>query len=154
MRTYKELSKDHLKSGCPRRMKNNIKAVRKSVKRDPKRPMKKIVRDFEMDPKPMRKIEKLISSFLPRNYRSVSILLSFNNKWQLVFFGIFWNMARIRWNGFFRRKIFTVEPKFNPQSEKVLAAHSEDVPEELLIVYRRQKPASAMVWANDPPCIL
>ena len=44
-------------------------------------------------------------------------------------------------------KMFTFEAQFNPQNDKVLARHSEDIPEDMLIIYRRQKPASIMVWA-------
>ena len=56
--------------------------------------------------------------------------------------------ARRREKLFFSdEKIFTLEAKFNPQNDRVLAQHSEDVPEDMLTVYRRQKPASVMVWA-------
>ena len=41
--------------------------------------------------------------------------------------------------------MFTVEAKFNPQNDIVLARHLEDVPEDMLTVYRRQKPASVIV---------
>ena len=42
--------------------------------------------------------------------------------------------------------MFTVEAQFNPESDRVLARHSEDIPEDRLIVYHHQKPASVMVW--------
>ena len=44
-------------------------------------------------------------------------------------------------------KMFTVEAHFNPQNDRVLARHSEDIPEDMLTVYRPQKPASVVVWA-------
>ena len=40
-----------------------------------------------------------------------------------------------------------MEAKFNSQNDRVLAQYSEDVPEDMLTVYRRQKPAYIMVWA-------
>ena len=40
-----------------------------------------------------------------------------------------------------------MEPKFNPQNNKVLATHSDDVSGDILTVYNRQKPESVMVWA-------
>ena len=40
-----------------------------------------------------------------------------------------------------------MEQRFYPQNDKVLAANSEDVPEDMLTVYRPQKLASVMVWA-------
>ena len=85
------------------------------------------------------------------NLKKRQQLLSFKNEKELrelVFFGICLNLARRRVKSFFfRRKILTVEGNFNPQNNKVLAAHSEDVFEDMLTVYRRQKPASVMVWA-------
>ena len=38
-------------------------------------------------------------------------------------------------------KMFTVEAQFNPQNDRVLARHLEGIPEDMLIVYCRQKPA-------------
>ena len=46
---------------------------------------------------------------------------------------------------FSNKKILTEEAKFNPQNDIVLARHLEDVPEDMLTVYRRQKPASVIV---------
>ena len=39
-----------------------------------------------------------------------------------------------------------MEAKFSPQNDKVLAKHSEDVPEDVLTIYRHHTPASVMVW--------
>ena len=50
-------------------------------------------------------------------------------------------------------KMFTLKAKFNRQNDRVLSQHSEDFPEDMLIVYRRQKPASVMVWAAVTPMI-
>ena len=43
--------------------------------------------------------------------------------------------------------MFTVEAMFNPQNDRDLTQYSKDVPADMLNVYRRQKPASVMVWA-------
>ena len=40
-----------------------------------------------------------------------------------------------------------MKQQFYPQNDKVLAANSEDVPEDMLTVYRPQKLSSVMVWA-------
>ena len=45
------------------------------------------------------------------------------------------------------KQMFTAEARFNPQNDRMLARHSEDILENMLTVYRRQKPASVMVWA-------
>ena len=81
---YKELgnAKDCPRSGRPRsaRTKENIKAVRERVRRNPKRSMRKMANQMKMDPKSMRTIIKPISSFLPSNWGSDSISLSFRKR--------------------------------------------------------------------------
>ena len=63
--------------------------------------------------------------------------------------GLLWNLLKSGTQKgeivFSDEKIFTLEAKFNPQNDRVLAQHSEDVPEDMLTVYRRQKPVK--VWA-------
>ena len=44
-------------------------------------------------------------------------------------------------------KLFTVEDKFDPQNDRVLAKKHDNIPEHLKTVYHRQKLASVMVWA-------
>ena len=62
VKRYQDLgnTKDHPKSGQPRtaRTKANIKAVRERVRRNPKRSMRKMSREMNMDPKSMRTIVK------------------------------------------------------------------------------------------------
>ena len=41
-----------------------------------------------------------------------------------------------------------MEETFNQQNDRVLARHSEDVHEDMLAVYRCQKPPFVMVWAT------
>ena len=43
-------------------------------------------------------------------------------------------------------KLFTVEAKFNPQNDTVLAKKCNNIPKHLKTVYRKQKPALFMVW--------
>ena len=50
-------------------------------------------------------------------------------------------------NVFSDEKVFTSEAKINPQNDRVLVQHSEDVTEDMLTVDSRQKPAYVMVWA-------
>ena len=73
---YKELSniKDRPKRGCPCSFptKSSSKAVQERVRRDPKRSMRKMSRDFKMDPKSMRTIVKTDLKLYPLNL----------NKWQ------------------------------------------------------------------------
>ena len=48
---------------------------------------------------------------------------------------------------FFDEKILPVEAQFNSQNDKILAKSADNIPSSINSVYRRQKPASAMVWA-------
>ena len=45
-------------------------------------------------------------------------------------------------------KLFTVEAKFNRQSNRVLAKSSADIDGSSRTVFRRQKPSSVMVWGG------
>ena len=44
-------------------------------------------------------------------------------------------------------KMFTVEAKFNSQNNRILAKSADSIPTSVKSVFRRQKPASVMVWA-------
>ena len=68
--------------------------------------------------------------------------------WELVFFGICWNLASKRVKPFFfsDENILTVVANFNSQDDRVLAQHSEDIPEDMLTVYCCQNSAFVMVW--------
>ena len=44
-------------------------------------------------------------------------------------------------------QLFTVEAKFNPRNDRVLAKKSDNIPEHMKTVYCRQKLASVIVWA-------
>ena len=123
---YKELgnTKDCPESGhsCSCRTKNNIKAVRERLRRDSKRSMRKIALDLKMDPKSMR---TTVETDLTCYYRS-TMKDSWESSSSLEFAEI-WHAEG--WNRFFfRRKVFTLEAKFNPQNDRV-ALHTEDVPE-------------------------
>ena len=105
VRRYKELgnTKDCLENGRSRSCctKSNINAVRERVKRDSKPSMKKWILILKWMQNQWEQLCKLISSFLP--WKQKSILLSFNNERELVFFGICWNLARRRVKSFLIR---------------------------------------------------
>lgn len=155
VRRYKELgnTKDRPKSGRPRscRTKSNIKAVRERVRRDPKRSMRKMARDLKMDPKSMRTIVKTDLKLSPLKLKKRQHLTVLQKRKRAERAGLLLNLLKSGTQKgeivFSDEKMFTVEAKFNPQNDRVLARHSEDVPEDMLTVYRRQKPASVMVWA-------
>ncbi len=45
-------------------------------------------------------------------------------------------------------KVFTVQPHFNTQTDRVLGSNINSIPLHHRSVFRRQKPASVMVWAG------
>ena len=45
-------------------------------------------------------------------------------------------------------KILSVEVHLNSQNDKSLAKSADNIPSSINFIYRRQKPASAMVWAT------
>ncbi len=45
-------------------------------------------------------------------------------------------------------KVFTVQAIHNAQNDRILAKNSKDIPVEVRATFRRQKPASCMVWAG------
>ncbi|QQP53547.1 Transposable element Tc3 transposase [Caligus rogercresseyi] len=44
--------------------------------------------------------------------------------------------------------MFTVQATHNSQNDRILTWKKEDIPVELRIAFRRQKPPSVMVWAG------
>ena len=47
-------------------------------------------------------------------------------------------------------KMFTVEAKFNSQNDRILAKSAGSIPTSVKSVFRRQKPASVMIWSAIP----
>ena len=45
-------------------------------------------------------------------------------------------------------KLFTVEMDFNHHNDRVLSVRVEDIPVDQRTVFKRQSPASVMVWAG------
>lgn len=155
VKRYEELgnAKDRPKSGRPRtaRTKANIKAVREKVRRNPKRSMRKMAQEMNMDPKSMRTIVKgdlKLSPFKLKTRQQLTVLQKRKREERARLLLNFMKSGTQTGEIVFSdEKMFTVEAQFNSQNDRVLAKSSGSVSEEVLTVYRRQKPASVMVWA-------
>ena len=104
-----------------------------------------------MDPKSMSttvKTDLKLSPWKPKKRKHLTVI---QQRKRVERAGLVWNLLKFGTQMgeivFSDEKIFTLETKFNPQNDRVLAQHSDDVPEDMLTVYRHQKPASVMVWA-------
>ena len=141
---YKELG--NTKGGRVRSCLTQINVVRERVSRDSKRSMRK------MDRKSMRTIVKSnlkLSPLKPKKRQHLTVIQQWKRAERA---GLLWNLLKSGMHKgeivFSDGTIFTVVAKFNPKNDRVLTRHSENVPEEMLIVYRRQKPAFVIVWAS------
>ena len=152
---YKELdnAKDRPRSGRPisALTKENIKAVRERIRRNPKRSMRKMANQMKMDPKSMRTIVKTDLKLSPFKLRKSQHLTVLQKKKRVDRSRLLLNLMKSGMREeeivFSDEKVFTVEAQFNHQNDRVLAKHSSDVPKDILTVTRRQKPESVMVWA-------
>ena len=146
---YKELgnAKDRPRSGRPRsaRTKENIKAVRERVRRNPKQSMRKMANQMKMDPKSMRTIVKTDLKLSPLKLRKRQHLTVLQKKKRVDRSQLLINLMKSDTRE--GEIAFSYEKLFNHQNDRVLPKHSADVSEDILTVNRRQKPAFVMVWA-------
>ena len=111
-----------------------------------------MARDIKMDPKSMRAIIKTDLKFSPLKLKKRQQLTVLQQRKRAERARLLLNLIK---SGtptdeivFSDKKMFTVEAQFNPQNDRVLARHLEGIPEDMLIIYWRQKPASVMAWAT------
>ena len=154
---YKELgtSDDRPKSGQPRTActPTKIKAIRERIRRSAKwirRNPRKMTKDL--------KIEKNCQNYFQR-WSKLSPL-KMTNRHQLTALQKQKRMERAKIlpnrmkDGtdagkifFSDNKILSVEAQFNSQNDRILAKSADNISSFINSVYRRQKPASAIVWA-------
>ena len=112
--------------------------------------MRKMARDMIMDSKSMRTIVKTDLKLSPLKLKKRQQLTVLQKRKRAERARLLLNLMKSgRPTGeivFLDKKMFTVEAQFNPQNDRG-ARHSEDISEDILTVYRCQKPASVMVWA-------
>ena len=104
-----------------------------------------------MDPTSMRSIVKTdlkISPLKPKKRQHLTVL---QQRKRAERSGLLWNLLKTgTQNG---EIVFSDEKNIHfggkvTENNRVMVKHSEDVPEDILTVYCRQKPESVMVWAE------
>ena len=86
--------------------------------------------DLKLSPFKLKKLHQLTDLQKKKRVDRVQVLLNFMKE-DIVFSD---------------EKLFTVEAKFNPQNDKVLAKKYDNFPVHLKTVYCQQKLALVMVW--------
>ena len=109
--------------------------------------MRKMARDMIIDPKSMRTIVKTDLKLSPLKLKKRQQLTVLQNRRRALLLNLMKSGTPTGEIVFSDEKMFTVEAQFNPQNDRVLARHSEDIPEDMLAVYRHQKPVPIVVWA-------
>ena len=148
---YKKLgtSDDRPKSGQPQtaRTSTKIKAIRERIRRSPKwirSNLKKMARDLKIDKKTVRTIVKDDLKLSPLKMTNRHQLTALQKQKRMERTKIFLNRLKDGTDAgeiiFSDEKILSVEAQFNSQNDRILAKSADNI-------YRRQKPASAMVWA-------
>ena len=120
-------------------------------KEGPKRSMRKMAQDLKIDPKSMRTVVKTDHKLSPLKLKKCQHLTVLQQRKRAERAGLLRSLLKSGTQKgeivFSDEKIFTVEAKFNPQNDRVLARHSYDVPGDMLTIYLCQKPVFVMVWA-------
>jgi inhibitor of nuclear factor kappa-B kinase subunit alpha len=152
LKRYKETgsASDRPRSGRPRtaRTPQLIKSVREKLRRNPDRNIAQLAREAHVGQATMHQI--VTKDLGKHSYKKVRRqLLSEATKLkrlqrakQLLSAG---TRCPIIWTD---EKIFTVERFHNRQNDRILAKNIEDIPHNIRVVGKRQKPASCMVWAG------
>lgn len=130
---------------------SKIDAVRKRIKRDPHRSMRKMAKQLNVSRETMRRIVKLKLGLVPYRMQKAAILSEKNKKVRLE--RVRGLLARTR-SGEHKRtlfsdeKLFTVEAVYNPQNNRVLAKSPEDARNKGKVVNKASHPLQIMVWAG------
>jgi len=155
VKRYQELGTtgDRPRCGRPRtaRTPTKIKCIRERIRRNPKRSMRKIAKSLDIDEKSVRTIVKEDLKLSPFKMTNRQQLTDLQKQKRLDRSKILLNAMKDGTQAgeivFSDEKMFTVEAKFNSQNDRILAKSADSIPPSIKTVFRRQKPASVMVWA-------
>ena len=127
-----------------------VRSVHQKIRRTPKRSMRKLGLEAEISKTSMWRIVRNDLNMTPFKFRKRQLLNEvtmakrltrgrFLLKWMKINPGI-----PVIWSD---EKLFTVEMDFNHHNDRVLSVRVEDIPVDQRTVFKRQSPASVMVWA-------
>lgn len=152
---YKETqsTKDRPRSGRPvsKRTPKNIKLVRERIRRNPKRSMSRMASDTGMSRRTMGRIVHDDLGMSCYRMRKRHLLSAANKAKRLSRCREI--LKRLKSDMlpniiFSDEKLFTVEAAPNTQNDRIISSNISAVPIETKSIFKRQKPASVMVWAG------
>lgn len=145
------------KSGRPRsvRTKKLIQATRLKIFRNGRRSLRKMATDAGIKRESMRKIVREDLKMRPFHLQKRHLLSGATMEKRLAR-----SKLLLKWMNSCTRtsiiwtdeKIFTVEQAFNSHNDRILGRKRKDIPVNEQSIFRRQKPASVMVWAGVTSC--
>lgn len=127
---------------------DNRKIIKKRIKRNPKRSMRKIARELGINRESVRLIAKKELGLKPYKLQKVQLLTDDNKRVRLERCRkLKRRAAGQQWERilFTDEKLFTVEEVHNHQNDRIWSAES---PSSIAIIQRRQNPRSVMVWGG------
>ncbi|QQP54502.1 Putative DD37D maT transposase, partial [Caligus rogercresseyi] len=148
---------DRPKSGRPRsvRTKKLVEATRIKIHRNNKRSIRKMALEVGVNREVMRKIVREDLGVKPYHLQKRQLLSDATVDKRLERSKVLrnWLKSRTRisiiWTD---EKVFTLQAAFNSQNDRILAKDIRQVPVKDKTVFKRQKPASVMVWAGVTTC--
>ena len=140
---FKELGddKDCLRTGCPCTAitPKIIKVACERVRRNPKQSIRKMAQEMNISLKTMRTTIKTDLQLSPFKLKKLHQLTDLQKKKRVdraqVLLNFMKDSTRKRDIVFSDEKLLTVEAKFNPQNDRVLAKKHDNIPEHLKTVY-------------------
>lgn len=146
-------TEDRHRSGRPKSVSTtaNIKRVRSRLRRNPKQSLRKMAQTTKINRESLRRIVKSKLNLRPFKLQNAQHLTEQAKKTRLQR-----SQALLRRFAdgchrnilFSDEKLFTIEQSFNSQNDRVWAAESSGISQDLRRVSRTQMPASVMVWAG------
>ncbi len=159
IKRYKETGSlcNRPKSGRPRTTRTPalIAATRSKIHRNRKRSIRKMAAKANMNPESMRKLVRDDLGMTPYRLQKRQALGAAQRKKRLARSKILAKVLSadthpsIIWTD---EKLFTVEAVHNTHNDRILAVDINSIPVGEKSVFRRQKPASVMVWAGVSSC--
>lgn len=155
IKRYNEIgsTQDRPRKGRPVtiRTADRIKRIREKVRRNPNRSMRSMAKLEGIHHKTMQKIVKSDLKLIIRKKVKVQVISEASMKKRKHRSKILLKKLAddtqppVLWTD---EKMFTIQQVFNHQNDRVICKKLKDVPYGRRAVFRRQKPASIMVWAG------
>ena len=135
----------------PSRTKKLVKNFREKLRRNPARSVTKLAQEANVSPCTMRRLLKNNLQLKAYKITKRQLLSAATKKKRLERAKLVLNrllddtQPTILWTD---EKLFTIQVMHNPQNDRIWMKNKGSVPIKLRTSFRRQKPASVMVWAG------